>query len=223
MYIAYSRIRTMMLSFVGGYVDTLGFIALFGLFTAHITGNFVLIGSMLVHPASGVLLKFVVFPSFMLSVAITRVVILYFDKRDRSPLKLLYGAEMLLLISFMVVGLMGRPILSDTDMAPILAGISAAFAMGVQNAISSSTLLMPTVSTTVMTGNVTTLIIGLVDIFNSKNQALKDQARGRVRELYPAVMLFFVGAICAGLGFQYLSFWALCLPIAILAWLAIDS
>jgi hypothetical protein len=34
----------------GGYVDVVGFIALFGLFTAHVTGNFILIGSELVHP-----------------------------------------------------------------------------------------------------------------------------------------------------------------------------
>jgi len=213
----------MMLSFVGGYVDTLGFIALFGLFTAHITGNFVLIGSMLVHPSSGVLLKFVVFPSFMFAVVVSRVVILFFDKRDRSPLRLLYGTEMFLLSAFMLVGLMGQPFLTDTDLAPIVAGVLAAFAMGLQNAISSSSLLTPTVSTTVMTGNVTTLIIGLVDMVNSKNQMLKDQARGRVRELYPAVMLFFIGAICAGAGYLYLSFWALCVPIAILAWLAVDS
>ena len=33
------------LASIAGYVDTLGFVALFGLFTAHVTGNFILIGS----------------------------------------------------------------------------------------------------------------------------------------------------------------------------------
>src|SRR5258708_4799448 len=40
----------MLLSFIAAFVDTWGFIGLFGLFSAHVTGNFVLIGAALVHP-----------------------------------------------------------------------------------------------------------------------------------------------------------------------------
>ena len=61
------------LSFVAGYVDTVGFIALFGLFTAHVTGNFVLIGSELARSSSNVLLKLLVFPAFIVAVAFARI------------------------------------------------------------------------------------------------------------------------------------------------------
>ena len=60
------------LSFTAGYVDTLGFVALFGLFTAQITGNLVLIGVELTTPVNGVLIKFMAFLGFVLAVALTR-------------------------------------------------------------------------------------------------------------------------------------------------------
>jgi hypothetical protein len=45
-----NRAQGVSLGFLAGDVDTLGFIALFGLFTAHVTGNFILIGAALLVP-----------------------------------------------------------------------------------------------------------------------------------------------------------------------------
>lgn len=42
-----------LLTFNGGYVDTAGFLALQGLFTAHVTGNFVTLGATLVAGSTG--------------------------------------------------------------------------------------------------------------------------------------------------------------------------
>ena len=53
-----------LLSFNGGYVDTAGFLALQGLFTAHVTGNFVTLGATLVTGAHGVLPKLLALPVF---------------------------------------------------------------------------------------------------------------------------------------------------------------
>ena len=46
-----------LLSFNGGYVDTAGYLALQGLFTAHVTGNFVTIAAALAFGTSGVVTK----------------------------------------------------------------------------------------------------------------------------------------------------------------------
>jgi len=71
------------LAFVAGYVDTVGFVALFGLFTAHVTGNFVLIGAALAQSTGNVLLKLLVFPAFVLAVGITRFVVVWMDLANR--------------------------------------------------------------------------------------------------------------------------------------------
>ena len=57
----------------GGYVDTLGFAALFGLFTAHVSGNFVLIGAEVENVGQGVLMKLMVFSAFVAGVALSSV------------------------------------------------------------------------------------------------------------------------------------------------------
>lgn len=42
-----------LLGFNAGYVDTAGFLALNGLFAAHVTGNFVTLGAALIHGSAG--------------------------------------------------------------------------------------------------------------------------------------------------------------------------
>lgn len=52
------------LSLNAGYVDTAGFLALQGLFTAHVTGNFVTLGAAIAHGSSGIVSKLLALPVF---------------------------------------------------------------------------------------------------------------------------------------------------------------
>lgn len=209
-------ILVVLLSFVGGYVDTFGFIALFGLFTAHITGNLVLMGAMIVHPMQGGLLKLLAFPAFLLAVAASRVIVLDYEQQQQSPLKVLFALQAILLTGFMIAGLMAPyPLESDKAVAAILAGMFGAAAMAIQ-ATGSRTTLSSIVHTSMMTGNVTHIFINIVDIVYSKNAELKQRACESLKQMVPAVSAFFFGAIAAAIGYIYFSYWSLCLPILLL-------
>ena len=211
--------QTIALSFLAGYVDTLGFIALFGLFTAHVTGNFVLIGRELANPSHGVLIKFMAFPAFIFAVALTRMAVVWLERAGKAPLPYLLLLQLVLLLGFMGFGYMIEPV-NDTD-APLalLAGMFGAASMGVQNANSRLTMQHLT-PTTVMTGNVTQLVIDFVDVLRG---VADDDIRKRCIKFFWPVVAFGVGAICGAFGYRQLMFLGLLLPAAILAWLCVGE
>lgn len=204
------------LALVAGYIDTLSFVALFGLFTAHVTGNFVLIGSELAKPGHGVLLKFLVFPAFIMAVALSRLIGLRCERKAHSPVRLLLMLEAALLIGFMVAGTLATPIVSTGTPLVIVAGLAGAMAMGIQNALGRLALakLAPT---TVMTGNVTQLVVDLVDVISGISQP---ETRARIAKQLGPIVGFGLGALAGAQGYVHLGFVALLLPIGLVGLLA---
>jgi uncharacterized membrane protein YoaK (UPF0700 family) len=177
------------LACVAGYVDTVGFVALFGVFTAHVTGNFVLIGSELTHASGNVLLKLLVFPAFVAGVALARVAVLVFERQGHAALPPMLVLQASLLGGFMLLGWAASPIRDTSALLPALAGITGAVAMGLQNAVGR--LLLPAVApTTVMTGNVTQVVI--VDWLRGAADAV---TRQRAVGVVGSVAAFGLGAM----------------------------
>ncbi|MQA40909.1 YoaK family protein [Rugamonas aquatica] len=206
--------QSVALGFLAGYVDTLGFIGLFGLFTAHVTGNFVLLGRGMAQPAPDIWLKLLVFPVFVLGVALARLLILRWERNGSRQLRNSLLLQTLLMTASVACAWLAAPV--DRPDAPLtmLTGLLCAGAMAVQNAY-GKLLLGKVAATTVMTGNVTQLVIDLVDTLRGDADA-----RGRLKKLVWPVLAFAVGCISGALAFMLAGFNGLLLPCALLLWLA---
>ncbi|MBA5637903.1 DUF1275 domain-containing protein [Duganella sp. LX20W] len=209
-------LRGVALGYLAGYVDTLGFIGLFGLFTAHVTGNFVLIGRGLVRPAPDIAIKLLVFPVFIAFVALTRMLVLRWQ-RDGGPARALHRCLLLqlaLLLAGTGLGWLASPVERPGAPLTLATGMACAAAMAVQNAY-GKLLLGREAATTVMTGNVTQLVIELVDAVRG-DMAARARAAGL---LWPA-LAFAAGAVCGAWAFVLAGFGGLLAPCAILLALA---
>ncbi|CAJ0814109.1 YoaK family protein [Ralstonia flaminis] len=207
-----------LLAFVAGYVDVVGFSALFGLFTAHVTGNFVMIGVELAGSGQGVLAKLLALPVFVLAVASTKLAVAALTRRGVAPVRPLLLAQAVLLAAFMVAGLLALPIQSADAPATIVVGLIGVAAMGVQNA-KARIVLSEHAPTTIMTGNTTQIVIDVVELL-SPDSTQKDGARTRLRKMLPPLMGFAIGAVLGALAFGVVSFWCVVPPVLILLWLA---
>lgn len=83
-------------SLTAGYADTGGFLALKGLFTSHVTGNFVTLGAALVFGNSGALAKTLALPVFCLAVLLCRLLAFRLKVAGRPVLRSLLKLQLLL-------------------------------------------------------------------------------------------------------------------------------
>ncbi|MBK8160432.1 MAG: DUF1275 domain-containing protein [Rhodospirillaceae bacterium] len=204
-----------LLAFTAGFVDTAGFIALFGLFTAHVTGNFVLIGASIAAFHVGILGKLLALPVFVLVVALTRLYVLQAERRKTNAAGASLLSEFTFLLLFMAVGVAAAPFTDADAPLTIATGMMGVVAMAVQNA-AARTVFATLSPTTVMTGNVTQIVIDLVDLAMESGQ--KDVVRARLAKMAPPVATFALGALAGALSYVWVGFWCLALPMsAILA------
>jgi uncharacterized membrane protein YoaK (UPF0700 family) len=213
------------LSFVAGYADTLSFIAMSGLFTAHVTGNMVLAAAHLSGQGDSLATaNLVMIPVFMLMVG---AVTLFARSRlfaGRAPDRLVLWfllLELVLLVCFCAAGAhvsaaVGFPLRSPGDVIPVATlGVAA---LAVQNALPRLSGLQR-LPTTVMTGNLTQSAIDLTRWLTSW-RAGTDVERGeiaqRLRKMAPGVAGFFVGAATAAPmthWFHFRSLWLACVGL----------
>jgi uncharacterized membrane protein YoaK (UPF0700 family) len=203
-----------LLSFVAGFVDTAGFLGLQGLFTAHVTGNFVTLGAALVLGTHGVIAKLLALPEFILVVALVRLAAATLAARQWPAVRLLLIAKVALLVAFFVLAVTLGPFADSDAPAALVTGFAGVAAMAVQNAVQRIHLgsLPPS---TLMTGNTTQVVLDAVDLMRGANPDQAPAVRARFNRMLSAIFWFAAGCAVAAALYAWVGFWCLGVPVVV--------
>jgi len=191
-----------LLTIVAGAIDTIGFIALLGFFTAHVTGNLVLAGAALAKGGAGLWVKLGAIPLFIITVMLTKM---WIDRCSQSHKTLgwLLVAEAIFLLGFMLAGLRFDPFRDPG--APVLAltGGLGLIALAIRNT-ASKTLIKNISPSTMMTGNTTQLGI---DLSNYVRMPSREHGAALLKSGV-IVAAFVLGAFLGAGLYMRLGFWS---------------
>jgi uncharacterized membrane protein YoaK (UPF0700 family) len=188
-----------LLSIIAGSVDAIGFLRLGGLFTAHVTGNLVILAAHLVSGDEASVAPMLSVPVFMLVLGLTRLLVGGLESIGRTSLRPLLLLQLLLLAGFLVICASAGPRLDPDEPIAILAGMLGVSAMAVQNALVQVSL-KGAPSTAVMTTNITRFMMDVGGVVFGREAAEVAKARSRAKRTWPATLGFAVGS----------AFWAAC-------------
>ncbi len=152
-----------LLSINGGYVDTAGFLALHGLFTAHVTGNFVTLGAALALGTSGAVAKLLALPVFCAVVIFARLLGGDLTRRNLPTLQIILTLKFLLLMLAALLAMLFGPFGDGDGWQAILTGMTLVAAMAIQTT-AHRIHLGSAPPTTMMTGTTTQIMIDIADV-----------------------------------------------------------
>lgn len=202
----------LVLSANAGYVDCAGFLALQGLFSTHVTGNFVTLGAALVLGSSGTLAKLLALPVFCAAVALVRVLGYVLTGRGSKPMSLMFSLELALLTVAAILAIRLGPFVNGDTWVALLTGMALVSAMGIQNAV-QRLHLGSAPPTTIMTGNTTQAMIDLVDALRGGPDV--GRVRARLLAIGVNIVAFAAGCAAAALLYVYVHMWCFAAPPAL--------
>jgi len=198
-----------------GAADVIGFLALGGLFTAHITGNLVVLAAHYVTGKFSQIGPLLAVPVFVL---VLGAVTLFSTNKttcgSRRTLLILHAG---LLTAFLALGVSLGPFANPDSWVAVSVGMVGVAAMATQNALVK--LELPGFpSTAVMTTNITQLTIDLALLVRGKADSTElARARRRARLAFPSVTGFVAGCALGGILELRFGLWALALPVFLAA------
>ena len=203
------------LSTTAGAVDAIGFLALGGLFTAHITGNLVVLAAHYVTGGVNEPAPLLAVPVFIAVLGVVTVAAAGFEKTRYGARTALLFLQAVLLGGCLVVGLVFGPVADTGGAIAVLVGMLGVAAMATQNALVRFAL-PGSPSTAVMTTNITQFTVDLAAIVRGASEP-EDLARARRRAsvTFPCIVGFMAGCAAGAVLETHVGLWALALPAAL--------
>src|SRR5262245_40808225 len=208
------RLVPPLLSVIAGMVDVIGFLSL-GLFTAHVTGNLVVIAAQLVHGGPPRVAQILAVPVFIVGVAAAWLIAKASDRRGPALRRPLLVTQFLLLAGVLMLSVAGG---AGTNRHGLMAGVTAMTAVSAM-ALQFSLLHLAVTgapSTAVMTGNLTNTVLALLDTL-SRTQPVTEGASERLTRTVKLLVGFLAGCVAGAAAVLLLGEWAWSLPVVLAA------
>lgn len=204
------------LSFNAGYVDTASFLALHGLFAAHVTGNFVTLGAALVSDSqTGAWAKLAALPMFCLMVLVTKLIDQRFLKLQKNSYTFLLKLMFVLFCLAAALSVVYLPFPKHDTLISFIVGMLLVAAMAIQNAMHRIHWLKES-PTTVMTGSTTQLMLDIGELFSKPSTEKKAQIYQRVYSILPTMLSFALGCAIAAIVYKFALLWLFIVPPVLL-------
>jgi uncharacterized membrane protein YoaK (UPF0700 family) len=194
-----------------GYVDTIGFLALHGLFTAHVTGNLVTLGASLALGVSGAAAKLLALPVFCIIVIITRLFAHRLAAMNTAGLRMLLAIVVLLLAASAGMAIYLGPFPNGDSIAAIATGLILVAAMAIQNA-AHRFYFADSPATTMMTGVITQIMIDVADFLHGLSPKESTLAAAGLRRLAINFIAFAAGCGGAAMLYAVTGKWCFAVP-----------
>ena len=206
------------LGMTAGAVDVTGFLALGGLFTAHITGNLVILAAHYITGSFGEIAPLLSVPVFV--VVLGAITVMFIRKPIPFTRRALLVIQAALLASFLSFGVWFGPFADPNSSMAVFVGMLGVAAMATQNAVVRLALPGHPI-TAVMSTNATQLAVDLAMLARCLFQPIKvKEIRTRADVTTLAVLGFVVGVVTGAVLEIHFGLWSLTFP-SILAVLAI--
>jgi len=199
-------LMTFILSAIAGYCDATTFVAADHIFSAHVTGNFIVFAYEMVNRTdSGAWIKLATFPVFVIAVILGGWV----ASRSANKNMILIFEGVALLIGGIIASCL-KFYGSNNEVWSVLLVMMVVFAMALQNTFGKLFSKETHGPTTVMTGNVTQASLDIYNIIHSK---FRDPAIAlNLKKQAVVIGGFLIGGLCGALLGKLIGLSAVILP-----------